>query len=313
MHPAPSLLLFTTLSGAGYGLLVVWALMGLAGALPAEPRVGLAGLAPALALIGGGLLASRFHLGRPERAWRAFSQWRTSWLSREAVAAAATFLPALALAGSWVVGGRIPAAAALLSAAGAALTVLCTGQIYATLRPIPRWHQPLTTPVFLALALASGATLALAAAASVGVGTGASGLLALLALPLAWGLKLLWWRAGDAAAPLATAAAAIGLPGRDPARLVEPPHTAGSYLLDEMGYRVARRHAAKLRRLALLLGAAVPWPLLLLGLLAGGGPATLLAAAPAVLSLAAALAIERWLFFAEARHTVGLWYGEPSV
>lgn len=312
MRPAPSLLLFTTLSGAGYGLLAVWALAGLFGALSAEPLAGAVGLGLALVLITTGLLASTFHLGRPDRAWRAFSQWRTSWLSREAVAAVATFVPALWLAGEWVLGGRVSAPAALLAAGGAALTVFCTGRIYATLVPIPRWHQPLTTPVFLALALASGTTLAACLAALLGLDPTAPGLAALLTLPLAWGLKLLWWQRGDARPPVATAAAAIGLPGTSPVRLVEPAHSAGSWLLDETGFRVARRHAAKLRRLALGLGAALPWPLLALGLLVGGR-AALLFVVPAVLALALGLAIERWLFFAEARHTVGVWYGEEAV
>jgi DMSO reductase anchor subunit len=312
LRPAPSLLLFTTLSGAGYGLLAIWAVFGLAGVLPEEPLAGALGLVPALLSIGGGLLASTFHLARPDRAWRAFSQWRTSWLSREAVAAVATFAPALALAFGWLALGRVWALAAFLAAVGAGLTVFCTGRIYATLVPIPRWHQPLTTPVFLALALASGAALAVLFTAALGSGTNAAGITALVTLPIAWGLKLLWWRSGDRAPPAATAAAAIGLPGATPVRLVEPAHTAGSWLLDETGFRVARRHAARLRRLALLFGVGLPWPLLALGLLLGDGW-TLLLALAAVLPLAVALAIERWLFFAEARHTVGLWYGEPAV
>lgn len=312
MRPAPSLLLFTTLSGAGYGLLAIWALLGLAGAIPTEPMAGIGGLAPALLLIVTGLGASSFHLGRPERAWRAFTQWRTSWLSREAVAAVATFVPALALAATWLRTGRVPAAAAFLSAFGAVLTVLCTGQIYATLVPIPRWHQPLTTPVFLALAAAAGSVLAFALTAALGLEAFVPGLLALVALPLAWGLKLLWWRAGDTARPRVEVAAAIGVPDRGPARLVEPAHTAGSWLLDETGFRVARRHAAKLRRLALASGGAAPWALVAVGLATGGG-ARIVCGLAAVLSLALGLAIERWLFFAEAKHTVAVWYGEPAV
>jgi DMSO reductase anchor subunit len=312
VHPAPSILLFTTLSGAGYGLLAVWSLAGLAWLVPAEPLAGALGLGLALAFVTAGLLASTFHLGRPERAWRAVGQWRTSWLSREGVAALATYPPALLLAALWVLGGRIATLPALLAVLGAAVTVACTGQIYATLRPIPRWHQPLTTPAYLALALAAGALLALLLAGVLGPVPGALGGLVLLALPVAWGLKLLWWRAGDAAEPIATADAAIGLPGRGPVRLVEPPHSASNYLLDEMGYRVARRHAARLRRLALLLGLALPWALVAAGL-ALGGAALLVAAFVAALSLALAIAIERWLFFAEARHTVTLWYGEAAV
>ena len=93
MHPAISVIFFTAASGAGYGLL---ALLGIAvpgGLLPADPWFGVAALGLALALVSAGLLSSTFHLGHPERAWRAVSQWRSSWLSREGVAALATYIP----------------------------------------------------------------------------------------------------------------------------------------------------------------------------------------------------------------------------
>ena len=90
MHPAYSVILFTTASGAGYGLLVWLCLCGLFGLVPTERWLGIAGFGLAFALITAGLLSSTAHLGRPERAWRAFSQWRTSWLSREGVMAVAT-------------------------------------------------------------------------------------------------------------------------------------------------------------------------------------------------------------------------------
>ena len=102
MHPAYSVILFTTASGAGYGLLAWLALLGLLGLVPTERWLGLDGFALAFVLITGGLLASTAHLGRPERAWRAFSQWRTSWLSREGVMAVATYVPAGLLAIGWV-------------------------------------------------------------------------------------------------------------------------------------------------------------------------------------------------------------------
>ena len=87
MHPAASVILFTVTSGMGYGLLALLAVLGSLGVLPPDPGLGLAGFGTALALITAGLLASIFHLGHPERAWRALSQWRTSWLSREGVLA----------------------------------------------------------------------------------------------------------------------------------------------------------------------------------------------------------------------------------
>src|SRR5262245_31472967 len=98
MHPAYSIVVFTTATGAGYGLLALLGLVAATGAIPADFWLGLVGLGLALGLISAGLMSSAAHLGRPERAWRALSQWRSSWLSREAVAALATFVPATFLA-----------------------------------------------------------------------------------------------------------------------------------------------------------------------------------------------------------------------
>ena len=102
MHPAASVIFFTTASGAGYGLLFLLGLALPLGLIPADRWLGLVAMGLALGLIGLGLLSSTFHLGHPERAWRAFSQWRSSWLSREGVAAVATFLPAGLFAIGWV-------------------------------------------------------------------------------------------------------------------------------------------------------------------------------------------------------------------
>jgi DMSO reductase anchor subunit len=81
LHPSPSIILFTSAAGAGYGLLFLLGL-GAAQLLPTAPMFGLAGIGLALALIVTGLLSSLAHLGHPERAWRAISQWRSQWCSR---------------------------------------------------------------------------------------------------------------------------------------------------------------------------------------------------------------------------------------
>jgi hypothetical protein len=106
MHPAYSIILFTAASGAGYGLLAAAGVYAALGLMPADRGLGLLVLCPALALVTAGLLSSTAHLGRPDRAWRAFSQWRTSWLSREGVAALATYLAAAPFAAGWLIGGR---------------------------------------------------------------------------------------------------------------------------------------------------------------------------------------------------------------
>ena len=77
-----------------------------------------------------------------------------------------------------------------------------------------------------------------------------------------------------------------------------------------MGFRVARKHAAKLRRIGLVLGGLVPTLLGLLGLALGAD----IALAPlAVLTAMTGTLVERWLFFAEAKHTVTLYYGAAAA
>src|SRR5215470_11341547 len=139
MHPALSVIVFTTVSGAGYGLLAWVGVWAVAGWLPADRGLAAASLALALAFITAGLLSSTLHLGHPERAWRAFSQWRSSWLSREGVASVATYAPAMLFALGWLgLGntGGIWAFFGALAAVGATVTVVCTAFIYQSLKPI---------------------------------------------------------------------------------------------------------------------------------------------------------------------------------
>jgi len=277
MHPAPSLILFSSLSGLGLGLLAWLAALGLA-----SPPLWALGLA----LAGAGFLASTRHLRRPSRAVLAFTQWRTSWLSREAILAVLA-LGTLTLHGALlVVQGQSPAPLGWLGAVLALATVACTAMIYAQIRAVPRWRHWSTPALFLALGLAGGALLA------------APRLPALLLLGLAAALQLLNWHQGRTAfARLgATMNSATGLQGD--VRSFAPPHTGPNYLLREMVYVIGRRRAGQLRLLALLLAYLLPALLLLPDL-----------RLPAALLHLAGVLCSRWLFFAEAEHTVGLYYG----
>src|SRR5690625_4440784 len=313
MHPAYSVILFTTTSGAGYGLL---ALLGLTADKKAglPPAAALIALLLALGLITFGLLASTFHLGRPERAWRALSQWRSSWLSREGVLSLTTYLPALALGLLWLSGSPAGAAATLLGLAAAllaTLTIVTTAMIYASLRTIRQWHHPLVVPLYLAFALAGGGALLLAFAAFAGVATMTHKLAAGAGLLLSLSLLLLYWRSIDRQKHHFDMAAATGLSHLGRVRQWEPAHTSANYVQAEMGYRVARRHAGRLRRLTLLgLGLSLLF-VVLTGLLPVNiAPVSALLAA--VLVLAASF-VQRWLFFAEAQHVVSLYYGAESA
>ena len=289
MHPARSVILFTTLSGAGFGLLF-WLGIG-------QPAVfggvAFALYAVAFALAGGGLMASTFHLGHPERALRAFSQWRTSWLSREGVCSVAALLVMAVVAAAQVFAGvRLP----LLGVLGAALsllTVFTTSMIYAQLKTVPRWNGPWTPALYLSLALAGGALL------------GGQVTAVMVLLPLAAVAQVAWWVTGDGALGRSGTdmASATGLGGIGQVRAFEPPHTGTNYLMREFIHVVGRRHAQKLRVIALGLGYVLPVLLMLL-------PFNHLIALVAVASHLAGVAASRWLFFAEAEHVVGLYYGK---
>ena len=288
MHPAPSIILFSTLSGLGFGML---AFLGLD--VPA-PRGWIAFwfLLIAFVLASAGLIASTFHLGHPERAPKAFTQWRSSWLSREAWLA----MLALGLMGLYGIGlvffdarWRIfGVPGGLLSLA----TVFATSMIYTQMRTVPRWNHWSPPVLFLAYSVAGGALL-----------TGRVSL-ALWLFPLVGIVQIIAWmdqdrreRASDTNIATATGLGHIGQ-----VRAFEPPHTGSSYLTKEMVFRIGRKRAATLKVIALLLAFALPVLLLLL-------PFAHVMAALAVLSHVAGVLVQRWLFFAEARHVVSLYYG----
>lgn len=313
MHPAYSVIFFTAASGAGYGLLALLGLGAGLGWLPPDRLLGFLGLGLALTLITAGLLSSTFHLGHPERAWRALSQWRSSWLSREGVLAVATYPPAGGLGIGWVLLGRTDgffAVCGVLAAMLAMATVFATGMIYRSLPTIRQWHQPLTVPVYLALSLTTGALLLAALLAVLGLNASTVVGLAIELLLLTAVLKQLYWRAIDAAPPLATPESATGLGRFGTVRQLDPPHTQANYVMREMGFAIGRKHALKLRRAANILLFVAPALLCVLALLTGGATSAL-PLAVAVVASAFGVGIERWLFFAEAEHVVMNFYGEP--
>jgi DMSO reductase anchor subunit len=306
MHPAFSIIAFTTLSGLGYGLAAV---LGLGILDPAAVATKLAHLA-ALALIGAGLLSSTLHLGNPQRAWRALSQWRSSWLSREGVMALLTFVPLLWSAWGTVIGGRYLPLPGLLGMVGAGATVLCTGMIYGSLKSVQAWHTPLTPLCFLLFSLSGGVTLASLLGAAGGGSTLVLALGAIAALVSAWAAKTAWRRRMLSLRPLSTPETATGLGAIGRVRLFERPHMNENYLTREMGFKIARKHAAKLARMSFACGAALPVVLLLMAIavLALAPTLALILILSAALSHTAGIFLERWLFFAEAQHTVMAYY-----
>jgi DMSO reductase anchor subunit len=308
VHPSFSVIFFTTASGAGYGLLALLGVLAPLGLAPANAAFGFVALGLALGGITAGLISSTFHLGHPERSLRAFSQWRSSWLSREGVASVATYAPAGLFAIAWVFFGAVSTVLGILAAIGAIVTVFCTAMIYRSLKPVQRWHNSWVLPNYLALALMTGALWFALLLQLFGIDNKSVAWLALFTILLAAVLKLGYWRFIDRSASASTVESATGLGTIGKVRLFEAPHTSENYLLKEMGFQIARKHAAKLRRITVLLAFAVPFGLSLVPLLVAGWPAALAALLAAPLATLGVL-IERWLFFAEAKHAVMLYYG----
>ncbi len=355
MRPTFSIILFTVLSGAGYGL---WMLVGIVLAtqwpscvtdaafssadstavLCLDPDALVYAFVAGFLLVVTGLIASVGHLGKPLRAWRALSQWRTSWLSREGVSSLLTFLPAAGIViyelmfslqmsaaetgttlTPWMDRRWVQGLGATL-ALGSLVTVFCTANIYACLKPIHGWHNRFVVPVYLLLAIYSGLLM----------------LWVLKTLPYLWtelpeqhearwihviglgvvifsilgaALKVRYWKSIDLK-PASTTGSATGLGLLGDVRSFEQPHTEENYLTHEMGFRIARKHSRRLRLICLLAGFAVPASLVLLSLIL---PSIGIAAAwISLLSGLLGIFIERWLFFAEAKHAVMLYYGARS-
>ena len=306
MHPAYSIIFFTVASGAGYGLVIMSLMALMLGLVPFSADFAWGTLIPAILLITAGLVSSTFHLGHPERAWRALSQWRSSWLSREGCMAILTFIPIGATALSWFVDGGWWALSGMAAVICSIVTVYCTAMIYASLKPIPAWHQPMVPLAYVVLALASGGVLTCAVAAMVsGISTGLA-VLSAACLMLAGIVKWAYWQSSSQAGLPSTLASGLGLGGRGKVRILELPHTSKNYLQKEMGYKVARKHAQKLKNISFMLGGTAVLLILASTLLPTLGGATLAIIAAA--NLAMALFIERWLFFAEAQHSVMLYY-----
>jgi len=322
MHPAFSVIFLTTLIGAGQGLflaLYTVEVYSLFDVLPGQSgrTFYAAGSVLALAFLALGLLASFFHLGRPERGWRAAARWRTSWLSREVIVLPA-FMASVALycAAHWFgwrspgvpLGATLQAGPSVLIGAAATLFAfalfVCTGMIYACIKFLQEWASPLTVVNYALLGIASGfmvATVfaALAAPGLIGffggwtaIFTGAA--LATRGASLVRNARL---------KPKSTLQTAIGV--KHP-RIVQTTQgfMGGSFNTREFFHGRTRAFLRSVKWVFLALAFLVP--LLVLGAGVARNSVLLLGLACAVQYVG--LLAERWFFFAQANHPQNIYY-----
>lgn len=322
MHPALSVILLTTLLGVGQGLflaLYTGQLYSVAKLLEHQDSQSFyaVGSALALAFLTAGLVASFFHLGHPERAWRSIARWRSSWLSREVIVLPVVmllvFLYGLVHYLEWTtplftVAGALPVDATLIIGALATLATfalfICTGMIYASIRFLQEWHSALTVINFTLLGGASGFMLAAAFSAFIGVhlvgfyGTWAV-ILTVTAL-FTRGASLL---RNHRLRPKSTLQSAIGI-RHTTIRQIAQGAMGGSFNTREFFHQQPGRVVSMARIVFLML--VFPLPILLLG--AAWGMSSEILPLLAFLTQYLGLLIERWYFFAEARHPQNLYY-----
>lgn len=296
MRPAYSVIFLTTLIGAAQGLYLITFFALLAGVSLTTPFAVASGITT-LVLLAAGLFASFFHLGHPERAWRAATRWRTSWLSREVIALPlfgfAVFLWTIDFARSGSPSLGLGAVAALL----AVVLFVCTGMIYAAIKILREWSHPLTVINFIVIGLASGAILAVALAQWVlpeNAPTLRQTAILLLLLALVTRGYTIWRN--------------LRLPQLSTARAINIHHTrirqigqgamGGSFNTREFFHGQSEIRVTQIRVAALVAGFIVPIFLLWVG-------------APALIVFLIhylGLLAERWYFFAEAKHPQNLYY-----
>ena len=307
MRPAWSVILLTTLIGAGQGLFLALfaadAYDAARGQASLAPAFVAAAVAASLALTGAGLLASFFHLGHPERAWRSAAMWRTSWLSREVIALP-LFMALVAGYGALHWSGRLQDALVAGGFAALACVALfvCTGMIYACLKFLQEWHSPLTVANFILLGSASGLTAAAALAAALQPGLArAYAAAALIAGALGYLSRLASLARNARLRPKSTLATAIGV--KHP-KIVQIAQGAmgGSFNTREFFHGRPREVVRAMRWTFLAL--LFPLPALVLAL----APGDYRMLCGAFLVQYAGLLAERWYFFAEAKHPQNLYY-----
>ncbi len=314
MHPAFSLIFFTAMAGMAQGMVMSLLVLHLAGDPLPNHFMNYLAFPIILLLLAGGLLASFFHLGHPERVWRAILMWITSWLSREVLVLPSFIaLSVLAYIYSWQL-GSIPNWLWLLLGIFAVLLWVCTAMIYQCIRFIQEWAHPVTMVNFIALGFASGWFLlmtlfaiwsawlpdqAIVTSQNLAGVTGFTGFLLMLSLTL----KLWIWKRNRSLKPKSSLRSATGIQ-QGPVRQISVGMMGGSFNTREFFHRQSNFFVANVRKLAFFGAYLIPVTLLVIAT----SQASLNFIIAAFLVHLLGLIAERWLFFAESNHPQNLYY-----
>ena len=289
MHPAPSIILFTVLSGFGFGLISILGLLQFLNALSVFDLIIFSVLGFVFSTVG--LMSSFFHLANKKNALKSLSQWQTSWLSREAIASIFCLLLVLGNIG-WGFSQNM-----YIKEVGLALfflslfTIFTTSMIYAQLKTVPSWNNILTPAIFIFAGLTGGSILLTDYAC--------------LVILLVFGtLQILFWYITDRGFEQkeTSVGTALGFGANEEIRSFDVAHTNRNYLLNEMVYKVGRKHSIKIRYISFFMAFVFPMSLILIF------PGEFNASILVIFFHLVGIYFSRWLFFAEAKHSVSFYY-----
>ena len=311
MRPQFSIIFFTTLAGMAQGLLFFIALLNIEAPVLSAPFLLMLALPVSFILLTLGLVASFFHLGHPERAWRAAMMWRTSWLSREVIALPAVMLMT-AMTFFFVASGMVPAWIWAILLISILALWICTAKIYQCIRFIQEWSHPSTLSNFILLGLTSGGLLLefllmLWNDPDIPFGISLISGLNFILLFIALNLKLWIWDRNQKLKPKSNLASATGIKGSN-IRQTSMGFMGGSFNTREFFHHQTDRVISNIRKIILLMAYIGPMILLAFSM----NLPNIAQIAIALLMHYIGLLAERWMFFAEANHPQNLYYQRVS-
>ncbi len=311
MHPSKSIIFFTVISGTGYGIFIalLFNIFFIEISYSLEYKIYISLIS--FIMIVSGLISSTFHLGHPERAWRAMSQWKTSWLSREGLAALITFMPMFLFYYFWIVNIEGYVLLLIITCTFSIITIFCTGQMYASLKTIPYWNNPLVTPIFILNAITLGSLFVYCLNFYFNINLYFFEYFIYLIITLNFLAKLIYWISigNKSKTNIQTA---VGIESKD-ISFFEGPHTGKSYLTSEMINSISKQSENLLRMIFCILTFITPlymikqYPSLVID------PLILKISMIIVFILALmGMFLERYLFFIQSKHVVSLYYGTKN-
>ena len=289
MHPAPSIILFTVLSGFGFGLISIVGLLQFLNKISMVDIIIFSVIGLFFSTVG--LISSFFHLANKKNAIKSMSQWQTSWLSREAISSIFCLTFVVGNIGWVFVQNRYINEVGIILFILSLFTVFSTSMIYAQLKTVPSWNNMLTPAFFIFVALAGGSILLM----------GNTSLVFLLIFGI---LQVLFWYIADLSfkEKETSVGTALGFSKNEEIRAFDVAHTNRNYLLNEMVYKVARKHSIKIRYISFFAAFVLPMSLILMV------PDNFSVNIFMIVSHLVGIYFSRWLFFAEAKHSVSFYY-----